>query len=103
MDKIKNLLTKVLATWAGIGVALIAIGSAGLVQIPESLFGLFSAETTALLTTTVDIIFQAVGAVILFAQHVRGLFLSKPEPTGQVKILSKGEVRSFIFNPFKVS
>lgn len=100
MQKIRDFITKVLAAWVGIGTALVLIGNSGLVDIPESWLGLFSQNTAVLLQETFDIVFQAIGAVVLAAQTIRGIFLAK-EPTPEVQVLSSKDKVAYYLNPFK--
>lgn len=103
MDKFKNIVTKVLAFWAGIGTLLITFGSTGTIDVPEFLLQLFSVEFTSLLQETFDAIIKALGLVILVAQTVRGYFAVKEVDSNsiQAKILNKKQVAKLYFNPFK--
>lgn len=101
MDKIRSTITRILATWVGIGTALIAIGSTGLIPIPEVLVELFSQEVADILGGIADAIITAVGAVISGAQVIRAILIGQENPD-QLGVRDAKSVKKLRRSPFAV-
>ena len=82
------------AIWLLIGTLLATLGAQG-IDIPEWSLQIFAQEF-------IDILMVAVGSVIGFLQFVRAIFAAK-EPGAEVKVLSAGDKRKYMYNPFKIA
>lgn len=102
MDKFKNFITKVTATWAAIGAALITLSATGFINIPDVIENLFSQNVSDALNVALQASLVALGAVIEFYQILRAIFAVEPIEGGEIKTLSASDKVSFTVNPFKL-
>jgi len=93
MTNLPSWVGRVTTTWVAIGSLLIVLGAQG-VNVPDIISGIFSQDF-------VDAAIQVIGAVLTFAQFIRGIFASQPPADGKVQLLSTGQKRTFALNPFK--
>lgn len=101
MDKFKTAIVKALAVWSGLGTALIALGASGIINIPSSWLGLFSASFIEQVQVVFDLGIQTYGAILVVAQVIRGIFVAK-QSEGQIKVLDTKQTKSLIRSPFKI-
>lgn len=100
MDKVKSVITKILATWVGIGTALVALAVSGVIPVPELLINFFSGEAAALIGTVTDVILATIGSVITFAQAFRALLIG--QETGEVSVRTLDSLKILRRSPFAV-
>lgn len=107
MDKFKEFVAKVTATWAAIGSTLITLAATGFLSIPQPLLDLFSSGVAEGLDIALQAIVVAVGAAINFYQIVRVIFAAKEEAPVEgaktkIRVLSAEAKKSYAINPFKL-
>lgn len=91
MNTLPKWFTTFSAGWVSIGALLIAFGFKGGPDWLPAIFSEAFVQATAL----------ALGAVITYFQHLKGIFVAKT--IGTVKALKAGDVTKFLWNPFKVT